>query len=180
MRSPLPTRFRDDRTTSWSFINDVSAPCPRCGARTLVVRPPGDTTRDDRVLGPRRLVCPSCGYTRDHPGLRVVVSPGRRCVVADPFLSTPLWPPVPTRPGGRWAYNQRVIERFVAANIREHADPDGPGRRMTMIGQLPFWLQHRGHRKENLRNAARRRDCAWAPHPAARLRGSRSQARRSP
>src|SRR5439155_17564567 len=76
-------------TGSLPAIYQQSAESPTRGIRTgsgtvrwdgeaLVVRPPGDPTPQYRVFGPRRLVCSSCGYTRDHPGLRVVFSPGSR------------------------------------------------------------------------------------------------------
>jgi hypothetical protein len=183
MSSPRPARFRDDRSTSWSFVNEVNVACPRCSNMALVVRPPGDTTPDYRAFGPRRLVCSSCGYTRDHPGLRVVFSPGSRSPVADPFFGAPLWLQLPTRHGVLWAYNLQhlaFIERFVAAHIRERASFYDTGRKMTMIAKLPAWLKHRGNREENLRNIARLRESAWTPRPAARIRGSRPRAPRTP
>ena len=147
-----------------------------------VVRPPGDTTPDNWVFGPRRLVCSSCGYTRDHPGLRVVISPGRRSPVVDPFFGVPLWLQLPTRHGVLWAYNLRhlaVIERFVAAHIRERANFYDTRQRMTMMAKLPAWLKHRGNREVNLRDIARLRESTWAPRPSARIRGSRPRASRS-
>ena len=161
MSSTLPTRFRDDRSTSWSFIDEVIVVCPRCSRMAKVVRPPGDTTPYYQVFGPRRLVCSSCGYTRDHPGVRVVSSPGRRLPVGDPFFGVPLWLQLPTRHGVLWAYNLRhltFIERFVAAHIRERASFYDTRQKMTMIAKLPAWLKHRGNREENLRTIARIRE----------------------
>jgi hypothetical protein len=147
-----------------------------------VVRQPGAPQGALRLFGPRRLVCSSCGYTRDHDGRRACLPGNRRAAVSDPFFGVPLWLQLPTRHGVLWAYNLEhlaVVERFVAAHLRERAN-FYDRKRMTLVARLPAWLKYAGNRDENLRNIARLREAAWSPRPAARIRGGRPRVPRTP
>jgi hypothetical protein len=145
MSTALPVRFRDDRTTLWNFADEILAVCPRCTGTARVVHRPGTTPTTRQFLGPRRLVCPACGYTRDQDGFRASFPGQSRSTVTDPFFSVALWLQLPARHGVLWAYNLRhlaFIERFVAAQIRERAAWYDTGHKMTMVAKLPAWLKH--------------------------------------
>lgn len=169
-------RFRDDRSTLSSFVGSIVVVCPRCNGMAQVVRQPGAPQGAHRLFGPRRLVCSSCGHSRNHEGQSAGFPGNSRAAVTDPFFGVPLWLQIPTRHGVLWAYNLehlRYIERFVAADIRERASFHDSGQKMTLVAKLPAWLKHARNREENLRNIALLRDAAWSPRPAARIRGSR-------
>jgi hypothetical protein len=83
---------------------------------------------------------------------------------------------MPTRHGVLWAYNLQhlaLVERFVAARIRERANFYDIRQKMTLVASLPAWLKHAANRDENLRYLVRLRDAAWSHRPAARIRGGR-------
>jgi hypothetical protein len=161
MARALPLRFRDDRTTVWAFGDKVVVVCPRCAGMAQVVRRPGSEPVDRRFLGPRRLACSSCGYSRDHDGRQTSFPSKRTTTVGDPFFGAELWLQLPTRHGLLWAYNLRhlaYVEQFVAARIRERPASYDIGRKMTLIARLPRWLKQARNRDENLRNIARLRN----------------------
>jgi hypothetical protein len=146
-----PLRFRDDRSTLWSFLDDIVVRCPRCGRRAQVVRRPGAPEE-------RRLTCQHCGHARDHAGRSAAFPGNKQAIVRDPYFGAALWLQLPTRHGVLWAYNLRhlsLIERYVAATIRERADFTDTGRTKTLVTTLPAWLKRASNRAENLRNIAR-------------------------
>lgn len=160
MSKPPPSRFRDDRTGLWSFLDEVVVACPRCRGLARIVGLPGDPVGGRHPFGPHRLVCRACGHTRDRAATRAWFPGNDRSSVTDPWFGLPLWLQVPTRHGVLWAYNLRhlaFIERFVAARLRERADFYDSKGRMTLVARLPAWLKHAGNREENLRHVARLR-----------------------
>jgi hypothetical protein len=149
----------------WSFVDDIVVACPRCGRMAQVVRRPGAPEVQSRLFGERRLTCTHCGYARDHAGRCASFPSNRQSSVRDPFFGAPLWLQLPTRHGVLWAYNLvhlALIERFVAAHIRERASNPDTGRKMTLVATLPAWLKRASNRAENLRNIARLQESAWS------------------
>jgi len=147
-------RFRDP-TSAYSLYNLAARPidvvCPRCAAHARVIAEPGD----DRPVTtlPRRLVCSSCGHTRDWSPRRGSSWWG---AAVDPFFQQPLWLTTTVRGHRLWAYNRGHLEllaRFTAAGLRERG-PYG-GCSMSLIEILPAWLKSARNRADVLAAVAR-------------------------
>ncbi|HEX6359607.1 TFIIB-type zinc ribbon-containing protein [Actinophytocola sp.] len=145
-------RFEDPLTRLQELAAEViHVVCPRCEARAVDVPRP---TESRHVLWwPRRLACPSCGYSAaSKPGTSMWGGP------VDPFFRVPLWLRAECC-GGRtlWAFNEAhldLLEGYVAARLRERCAFPGS---MSMLARLPAWLKSAKHRDEVLRAIRRLR-----------------------
>ncbi|MBQ0966962.1 hypothetical protein KBY91_26180 [Streptomyces sp. RK23] len=157
--SPLSTRhrFRDPRSTKYDFLVSVLVRCPGCAKAAHVVTAPAPAPagRQDRGLfAPRRLVCRSCGTSKQWSGRGVSLHRDPHKPAADPYFDIPLWLQTETRHGWVWAYNLEhldLIRRFVQASLREGIPWHDHGRKMTVVARLPAWMQHAKNRDEVLR-----------------------------
>ncbi|SCK40886.1 hypothetical protein YUYDRAFT_05040 [Streptomyces sp. ScaeMP-e48] len=69
-----------------------------------------------------------------------------------------MWPCTETRHGWVWAYNLEhldLIRRFAQAPWGEGIRYHDHGRKMTVVGRLPTWMQQAKNRDEVLRAIAR-------------------------
>ncbi|MER6340767.1 hypothetical protein [Streptomyces tendae] len=157
--SPLSTRhrFRDPRSTKYDFLVSVLVRCPGCAKAAHVVTAPAPAPagRHDRGLfAPRRLICRSCGTSKQWSGRGVALHRDPHKPAADPYFDIPLWLQTETRHGWVWAYNLEhldLIRRFVQASLRDGIPWHDHGRKMTVVARLPAWMQHAKNRDEVLR-----------------------------
>lgn len=127
--------------------------CPRCEACARVLpREPGVAA----YAAPRRMVCPACGLAREWSGREVLL--GAAC---DPYFREPLWLTAACCGETLWAYNERhlrLIEQFVAAQLRE-SGPGLPGwTNRSIANRLPRWIKDGKNREEILKAIARLRE----------------------
>ncbi|HET9144278.1 TFIIB-type zinc ribbon-containing protein [Actinophytocola sp.] len=144
-----PQRFRDPLI--WLEMlarRDIHVVCPRCAGRAVDV----PRSAEQRV-GPRRLVCGSCGYTADTTP-RSVMWRGP----VDPYFHVPLWLQAQCCGGETlWALNEEhldLLEGYVGAKLRERQAFPGS---MTMVARLPVGMKSAKHRDEVLRTIGRLR-----------------------
>ncbi|KUL44115.1 hypothetical protein [Streptomyces regalis] len=145
--SAAPVRFRDPLSEIYEFTDSVLVRCQRCEEIAHYERHPAVAPDAHGASYPqRRLVCRSCGLTRNSSGA------GGRC--ANPVL----WLQTETRHGVVWAYNLEhldLLRRFVAASLRERPPWYEHGRKMTYVARLPAWIKRAKNRDEVLRAIAR-------------------------
>ena len=130
------SRFRDPQTRIEDLADEpILVVCPRCERRASVTV--------------SRLVCPECSLVRENP--RPDFRTWNRPV--DPFFREPLWLRADCCGGHTlWAFHSShldLIERFVAATLRERGLGNRPG--MTLVARLPMWITAAKHRDEVLR-----------------------------
>ncbi|EMD28868.1 TFIIB-type zinc ribbon-containing protein [Amycolatopsis azurea] len=128
-------RFRDPQLRIEDLADEpILVLCPRCGGRASVTA--------------SRLTCPACGLVREDP--RPDFHAWNRPI--DPFFHEPLWLRADCRGNTLWAFHERhldLLERFVAAKLRERGPGDDPG--MTLVARLPSWMTAAKNRDEVLR-----------------------------
>lgn len=155
--SPLSTRhrFRDPRSTKYDFLVSILVRCPGCAkAAHVVTAPDPDGGHDRGLFAPRRLVCRSCGTSKQWSGRGVAFHRDPHTSATDPYFGIPLCLQTETRHGWVWAYNLEhldLIRRFVQASLREGIPWHDHGRKMTVVARLPVWMQHAKSRDEVLR-----------------------------
>ncbi|MFG3252253.1 hypothetical protein [Streptomyces sp. NPDC048172] len=159
---PRTPRFRDPRRTRYHFLDLILVRCPRCAALARVVPVPcgpgGPAAEPSPAFAARRLVCRSCGLSRDRAAggtLRFSRGNGR---ATDPYFDQPLWLQSETRHGWLWAHNLEhleLIRQFVQAPLRERAPWYESGRKMTVLARLPTWIKQAKNRAEVLRTVER-------------------------
>ncbi|KFU79885.1 hypothetical protein SAMN04489729_5323 [Amycolatopsis lurida] len=135
-------RFRDPQTRIEDLADEpILVVCPRCAGRASVT--------------PERLTCVGCALVRSS-GPRLPRAWNRPI---DPFFREPVWLRADCCGGHTLrAFHARhldLIERFVAAKLRERGLGDRPG--MTLIARLPTWMTTAQHRDEVLRTIAKLR-----------------------
>ncbi|UMP03150.1 TFIIB-type zinc ribbon-containing protein [Amycolatopsis sp. EV170708-02-1] len=135
-------RFRDPQDRIENLTDEpILVVCPRCSGRASVTR--------------ERLTCASCALVRvpPEPDYRAWNRP------VDPYFREPLWLRADCCGGNTlWAFHERhldLLERFVAAKLRERGLGDRPG--MTLVARLPAWMTAAKHRDEVLRTIAKLR-----------------------
>lgn len=151
---PTPRRFRDAQHTKYHFLDHVLVRCPRC-AGIAHVAPAASAAEDTApsVFARRRLVCRTCGLSRDAAGRGFRLFRGRG-EATDPYFGLPLWLQTEVRPGRLWAYNPEhleLIRNFVQAPLRERAPWDAQVKKMTLVARLPTWIKAAKNRDEVLR-----------------------------
>jgi ribosomal protein S27AE len=137
-------RFQDRGTYLYALAEDVQVVCPRCSKRAIVARATGTA-----AASTRRLVCASCGLTRD-ADRREVESPKP----VDPWFGESLWLMERFRTHTVWAYNAThatILRDFVAATHRERGyTPVCSGgdriETMGMLEKLPAWFKSASNR----------------------------------
>jgi len=133
-------RFKDQRQTIGDFTGEILVRCPNCGgcARTFRI----DPTMTD-WFAPRRLVCTSCGRTKDWSKRETTRQ--WHGEPRDDYFELPLWLQAPCAAETLWAYNREhleLIESFVASKHRERTrDPDLGWRNKSLSSRLPKWIQ---------------------------------------
>lgn len=148
-------RFRDPRSTKYTFVDDILVTCPGCGAAAHVVPVPGEP---GLMFVPRRLACPGCGLAKTWKSNAIALSRSSLEPATDPYFDLPLRLQAQTRHGWLWAYNHRhltQLEQYVQATLRERAPWYDSGRKMTMLARLPRWITSAKNREEILRVIAR-------------------------
>ncbi|RSN37721.1 hypothetical protein DL990_01425 [Amycolatopsis sp. WAC 01416] len=135
-------RFRDPQTRIDDLADEpILVACPRCSRCASVT--------------PERLTCAGCALVRfpPDPDYRAWNRP------VDPFFREPLWLRADCCGGHTlWAFHVShldLIERFVAATLRERGLGDRPG--LTLVARLPSWMTMAKHRDEVLRTIAKLR-----------------------
>ncbi|MFE6613298.1 TFIIB-type zinc ribbon-containing protein [Amycolatopsis sp. NPDC057786] len=132
-------RFRDPQIRLRDLADEpILVVCPRCSRRASVT--------------PERLTCVGCALARVRPAPDYSAWNGP----IDPFFREPLWLRADCCGGNTlWAFHARhldLIERFVAAKLRERGLGDRPG--LTLVARLPAWMTAAKHRDEVLRTIA--------------------------
>ncbi|MFI9448833.1 TFIIB-type zinc ribbon-containing protein [Amycolatopsis sp. NPDC052450] len=135
-------RFRDPQTRIDDLVDEpILVVCPRCSRRASVTS--------------ERLTCAGCALVRVPPRPDHRVWGGS----IDPFFREPLWLRAECCGGNTlWAFHVGhldLIERFVAATLRERGLGDRPG--LTLVARLPSWMTTAKHRAEVLRTIAKLR-----------------------
>ena len=113
---------------------------PLSYAAQVLPAPVGTAIMQRPFFQPRRMVCPSCGATREQGGKRLVFSAATRGQVTDPYFGPPLRIQVHTCHGLLWAYKLEhltLIRSYVEATLRERANWYDTRRKMTLIARLP-------------------------------------------
>lgn len=152
----MKTRFKDTGEWLYQFTDLFLVRCPRCDKCARVVLkepPPQGSGYADMVFAPRRLVCPSCGYTGEWQGKEV----GATEIATDFYFHLPLWIQTTCCSETLWAFNARhldFLEAYVSAELRE-----GQGHG-TVASKLPRWLMSAKNRNEVLRCIGRLRERA--------------------
>ena len=140
-------RFRNTQETLDSFVDEYLVVCPQCAACARVV--PIDVQQSS-LFAPRRVVCHTCGYTKDWQEQTIHLGDEY-----DSYFGLPLW--LQTGVGDKivWAYNLRhlnLIEAFVRASLRERrADPKTGWRNKSVASRLPNWIKAAKNRKQILK-----------------------------
>ena len=125
-----------------AFLSEVLVECPRCAARAIVVRADSEP----------RLVCPSCGHSRDSEAAKAVATWwGVRRDGRDSVFGLPLWLATECCGGELlWALNEPhldYLERFIGSTERDRDFPSPPGNR-SLSYKLPKWMQLAKNRQE--------------------------------
>lgn len=159
-------RHQDGGERLEDFLGHILVVCPRCGHRADVL-PRGDAVPEAALnpplFLPRRLICQSCGVTRDWQGHTVRLHGGSG-PPRDAYFQCPLY--LVDACGGQvlWAYNLdhlSLIERHVRATLRQHqrGDPAGWGNG-SLVNRLPRWMILAKNRRRVLAAIARLREKA--------------------
>lgn len=133
-----------------AFGRRLLVDCPACeGKAVIAVADPGEGSVD---FAARRLICESCGLTRDQPATPMGV-------IADPFMGRPPRLRAETRHGVLVAWNEDhldYLERYLAGGLREET-PAGEGgvRNASIVSRLPVWAKAAKNRDEMLKAIAR-------------------------
>jgi len=153
-------RFREHGERRLDFIDEVLVECPRC-QECAVHRPVGPV--EDRpgamIFAPRRLVCSSCGYTKDWAERSLVGLSSTEPF--DDYFALPIW--LQERCGGEviWAYNERhlsFLESYLGARLRERsADPEHGWSNRSMASRLPAWMKKASARDDVVRALSKMR-----------------------
>jgi hypothetical protein len=121
-------------------MDEILVVCPTCQGCARTFRKGGSRPG---AFAPRRLVCPSCGTTKEWAKREIAHKWRGR--PHDGFFRLPLW--LQERCAGQtlWAYNRahlELIEGFIGATLRERARDQAWGWRNRSLGsRLPKWLQ---------------------------------------
>jgi hypothetical protein len=152
-----PSRFQDPGRAIDDFMAEALVVCPKCSGCARAFRV--DATAK-ALFAPRRLVCPSCGFTKDWAKQQIVrQGPGEP---RDDHFELPLWLQTPCVGETLWAYNRdhlEFLESFVSAKHRERARDDKVGwRNGSLASRLPKWIQSAKNRPAILQAIERLRD----------------------
>jgi len=130
----------------YDFIHDVLVVCPKCGKKAVVRT--GDFSMDKINTDEIKVVCPACGYNKQHQSIEGENEPG--IVLGepiDPFFKLPLWLSENFRDQVFWVYNQEHLEflqKHINAKLRERNTSDMSNR--SLGSRLPKWMTQRGNR----------------------------------
>ncbi len=148
-KSPVPLRFRDDRTFLSDFADDILVVCPRC-AQCASITPAPDPQRVTAGQS-HRLVCASCGLTREiqQGGLPAHAN-------INQIFGYPLYLSIRCAGNLLWAYNYRHLawlKRYVQATLREtRRDPKWGWSNASAASRLPGWIKSAKNRRAVLRS----------------------------
>ena len=159
----MTSRFRDDGTDVYSFMDEILLVCPRCAAcaisrqlrhhglpATATARQKAASVEPPGWFAPRRLTCSSCGYVKEwatstiHRGWRE----GR-----DDYFELPLWLTTPCCGELLWAYNKAhldYIQSLVGADLRERRPGPRGWSNASLAGRLPRWMKAAKNREQVL------------------------------
>jgi hypothetical protein len=119
--------------------------CPSCNAKAFVLPAQPET---EAV----RVVCHACGFADEADGT------ARRYGWSaehptDGYFGLDLWLQVRCVGHTLWAFNRRhldVLERYVAATLRERQRTDEGWRNASLVSRLPRWMTSGAHREDVL------------------------------
>lgn len=160
----MTQRFLDVGRTIYDFGRDFLVRCPRCQQCARVMRcapsQPSYAYRSDKLIEPRRCVCPRCAYVeewqKDEPSVGTVMdrylspscrSAGRHRQITtgdavDWYFHLPLWLQTPCCGHVLWAYNAAhlaFLREYGQADLRERAPV--PNTNTTLASRLPGWMK---------------------------------------
>ena len=147
------SRYRDDRLFLHQFADEFLVVCPRCRkcARVTILAQPERGT-----FAPRRLLCPSCAYSKDIEVRGYSERPDR-----DWYFGCPLWLGIRCAGGQIWAYNYRHLawlESYVRATVRDNRpDPKSGWSSRNAVSRLPEWIKSAKNRRAILQGIAKLR-----------------------
>src|SRR5258707_11562418 len=95
-------RFRDPRSTKFTFLDDILVTCPDCGAAAHVVPVPGEP---GLMFVPRRLACPGCGLAKTWESNAIALSTTSLAPATHPDFDLPPRLQAQTPPRRLLAYN---------------------------------------------------------------------------
>lgn len=153
-------RFQDAGETIYSYMDEILVECPRCRACARVFRrePDENAATHLRCFQPRRVVCESCGFTKDWQGNSLHFD-GYADPMRDSYFRLSLWLQTPCCGHTLWAYNRRhlrLIEDYVQADLREHTrDPKWGWSNQALANRLPEWMIIAKHREPVLKAIAK-------------------------
>jgi hypothetical protein len=133
-------RFEDTGQSIYDFMDEILVVCPKCNgcARTFRI----DSSNKD-WFAPRRLVCASCGHTKDW--VKRAIARQWQGEPRDDYFALPLWLQAPCAGETLWAYNRdhlAFIESFVGAKHRERTrDQESGWRNKSLASRVPKWMQ---------------------------------------
>ena len=147
-------RYRDHGLLSFDFFSLIYVQCPQCH-RSASVKP--RTEAQARLFDPRRLFCPSCGYTKDWNGSQV--GGGSASAPTDLYFHLPLWLQISCCNKILWAYNRDhldFLEDYVQATLREGLPEQATAvfKNKTAASRLPKWIKRAKNRQKILKKIA--------------------------
>ena len=154
MDSDNNKRFRDDGRSLYDFADEFLVVCPQCSRRAMVI-PLANGLKD--VWSARRLLCSSCGHSKDRVVNSFIVHPDQ-----DWYFGLPLWLNTTCCGGELWAFNARHLawlEGYVRATLREQRrDPKHGWSNQSALNRLPAWIKSGKHREDVLQGIEKLKD----------------------
>ena len=151
---PKP-RIIEDSKSIYSLLDEFLVECPRC-ARCARIR--AIDSESAGTFDARRLVCASCGLSRDWAGNEVGNGPD---TPRDCYFHLPIWLQTECCGHTLWAYNLRhldLLESFVGAVLREHRPhPEHGWSNRSWMNRLPEWITSAKNREDILKAISRLR-----------------------
>ena|ERR1700704_6055983 len=150
----ITQRYRDQGLLSSDFLSLMYVRCPHCH-RCASVQPRMDAQAG--LFAPRRLSCPSCGYTKDWNGRQI-----GSCSAPAPtdwYFHLPLWLQISCCDKILWAYNRDhldFLEDYVQATLREGLPEQATAvfKNKTAASRLPKWIKRAKNRQKILKKIA--------------------------
>lgn len=131
----VESRFTDDFTRVYSFVDVVLASCPACGECATL------------NSNTKRLICPHCGHTKFDIFWNII-GPNSSTLGLSLFLQTDCCGET------LWAFNQdhlRFLRDYVSADQRAHARDSNGWSNRSLANRLPQWMTSSKNRENVVR-----------------------------